>query len=110
MVSAVTLIGAGGSEFTFDLPLGANYIKQLERNQLRPASDRDAALIAGAAVEDEADDEVVDVVPSGDGEVERPPGNATTDAWRDYAGHVGVQVDADATRDEIRDAVDAAGH
>jgi len=42
--------------------------------------------------------------------VERPPGNATTDAWSDYAGHVGVDIDDDATRDEIRDAVDAAGH
>lgn len=39
--------------------------------------------------------------------VKRPAGNASTEAWAAYADHLGVDLPDGASRDEIRDVVDA---
>lgn len=53
------------------------------------------------AEEPEADD--ADGDPVDDVAVERPRGNASRDAWAAYATALGVPVDADASRDDIRE-------
>lgn len=49
----------------------------------------------------------------GDGGLDKPAGNASTEAWAEYADAIGVEYDEGAGRDEIRAAVaarDAAAH
>ncbi len=48
-----------------------------------------------------------EIVPPGDsGEPEIPAGNASRESWAAYATHLGIDVGADAKRDEIRALVE----
>ncbi|WP_163275335.1 hypothetical protein [Cellulomonas iranensis] len=68
---------------------------------------QDASGDAGADPDDAAAEE--QETPQGDdGEPAKPRGNGARDAWAKWADSLGVTYDEDATRDEIKAAVEAA--
>ncbi len=49
---------------------------------------------------------VTDQLPTDAPSAEVPKGNASRDAWAQYATSIGIQVDPEWNRDEIKDAVE----
>ena len=62
-----------------------------------------AKLAEAGWAEGEAEPVVLKVeVPKQSAEPEPPAGNASREAWADYAKHLGIEVAEEATRNEIR--------
>lgn len=78
-----------------------------------PATEPEETVSQEPAVDPEPEDLELEVEgdedgePAGDGEVERPRGNATRGAWIEYAESLGITVPADAQRNDIIELVDA---
>lgn len=82
-------------------------IDYLTENDFTPA-DAIAAL-SGGRVAATAEDVTAPAAPAEAkaSTPEAPAGNASTEKWADYARELGVAIDEDASRDQIKAAIDA---
>lgn len=119
----VTLVGDGGSEFEFDLPLAPAFAAQVDAGQLRPVDgDVDTAIVLDEELaqadpveeepvepDTEPDDDPVEDEPDEDNAGDPPPkvgAGSGTEAWAAYAQKLGIDTDG-LKRAEIIAAVES---
>ena len=107
----VTLIGSGGSEFTFDLPLRHPFDEQVAKGQLQPKGSKDREKLTASGVIEPAVEAESQTAGESSASTEGPPPKSGKGsgrgAWADYASSIGVAVSDDDKKADIIANVEA---